>query len=491
MSRSDSHIPLLIISIAVLTAACGGGSGGGAVVDITPPTVIATDPPDNAVGVQVSDPIIATFSESILPASVTSSSFQVTDDMGNPVKGTVSTSGRRARFAPAPDALVKAAICHATLTTGITDLAGNPLAANSTWTFTTTTDAWKSTSDISPPTARLNHTAVWTGSEMIVWGGTDGLGMLNTGARYNPSNPDATAWTATADTVMDNAPLARTDHTAVWDSADKEMIVWGGDLSSGSTNSGGLYNPNPLTDAWMPTSAPPLVLNFLPRSLHTAVWTGTEMIVWGGKTSIGPMPDGAIYLPGTDSWKAITSNGAPVARFSHTAVWTGTEMIVWGGDPGGLILANSGGRFRVATNDWRPVSLTGAPSARVGHTAVWTGTEMIIWGGTTDGVTALNDGARYNPATDTWHPMQPAPIARSGHEAIWTRTEMIVWGGDNSDNSGAAYNPAHDTWRSISIIGEAPSGRTGHTAVWTGSEMIIWGGSDNTGPVSTGARYTP
>ena len=41
---------------------------------------------------------------------------------------------------------------------------------------------------------------------------------------------------------------------------------------------------------------------------------------------------GGRYNPSTDTWTA-TSTGAnvPAAREVHTAVWTGTEMIVWGG----------------------------------------------------------------------------------------------------------------------------------------------------------------
>ncbi|MGA7273314.1 MAG: hypothetical protein WBX14_00560, partial [Candidatus Udaeobacter sp.] len=49
---------------------------------------------------------------------------------------------------------------------------------DNTWTATSTTNA---------PAARFRHTGVWTGSEMIVWGGTpDGSNGLNTGGRYNP-----------------------------------------------------------------------------------------------------------------------------------------------------------------------------------------------------------------------------------------------------------------------------------------------------------------
>ncbi len=70
------------------------------------------------------------------------------------------------------------------------------------------------------PTGRTDHTAVWTGSEMIVWGGVNGMALLNTGGRYNPSTD---SWTATSTT---NAPAGRDAHTAVW--TGSEMIVWGG-----------------------------------------------------------------------------------------------------------------------------------------------------------------------------------------------------------------------------------------------------------------------
>ncbi len=60
-----------------------------------------------------------------------------------------------------------------------------------------TNDTWTPTSTPNAPAGRRSHTAVWTGSEMIVWGGYfyDGsLHWLNTGGRYNPSTD---SWTAT------------------------------------------------------------------------------------------------------------------------------------------------------------------------------------------------------------------------------------------------------------------------------------------------------
>ena len=171
------------------------------------------------------------------------------------------------------------------------------------------------------------------------------------------------------------------------------------------------------------------------RSFHTAVWTGSEMIVWGG---VGPdyRGNGGRYNPATDSWAATSTTNAPSARDFHKAVWTGSEMIVWGGFDLNLTTTNTGGRYNPGTDSWLPTSTTNAPAAREFHTAVWTGSEMIVWGGW-DGVNSSFDtGGRYNPNTDSWTATgtASAPSARSGHSAVWTGSEMIVWGGNEEQH---------------------------------------------------------
>ncbi len=105
------------------------------------------------------------------------------------------------------------------------------------------------------------------------------------------------------------------------------MIIWGGDDDSGPyLNTGGRYDPG--TDSWIATSTANTPAG---RDLHTAVWTGNEMIVWGGSYQFGLLNTGGRYDPGTDSWTATSAANAPTARFFHTAVSTGTEMVIWGG----------------------------------------------------------------------------------------------------------------------------------------------------------------
>ncbi|MDX1390030.1 MAG: hypothetical protein R3344_12620, partial [Acidobacteriota bacterium] len=140
------------------------------------------------------------------------------------------------------------------------------------------------------------------------------------------------------------------------------------------------------------------------RTNHTAVWTGAEMIVWGGGNVSGTalLDSGGRYNPATDSWTETSSAaGMPAARQFHTAVWTGTEMIVWGGSDGTDVL-DSGARYDPQTDSWASTSTgAGVPVARQLHTAVWTGSEMIVWGGS-DGTDVLDSGARYDPQTDSW-----------------------------------------------------------------------------------------
>src|SRR5438477_1698558 len=86
-----------------------------------------------------------------------------------------------------------------------------------------------------------------------------------------------------------------------------------------------------------------------------------------------------------DTWTATSLTNAPTARYGHTAVWTGSEMILWGGG------SNTGGRYNPSTDSWTATSTTNAPTARSPHTAVWTGSEMIVWGGKDCAVGVQND----------------------------------------------------------------------------------------------------
>ena len=241
------------------------------------------------------------------------------------------------------------------------------------------------------PTARNGHAAVWTGSQMVVWGGLDGA-FVNTGGRYNPAN---NTWTNTATA---SAPAVRSGAAAVW--TGTEMLVWGGVggtiVSQFALSTGGRYNPTANTWAALPNPNAPG-----PRTAHRAVWTGDEMLVWGGTDLTSELNTGGRYNRAANNWSAITTNNAPSPRTQHTAVWDGTRMIVWGGSDGAGFLP-SGGIYNPLTDGWVPTQLgTNSPPARGLHAATWTGTEMVVHGGYSA------DSSFTTFFDDTWHYTPP------------------------------------------------------------------------------------
>ena len=99
------------------------------------PTVIATDPANNAINVPLSKIITATFSTPMDPLTINFTTFTLSR-AGIPVAGTVTYSGSTATFTPAAS-LLSNSTYTATITTGAKNLAGTPLASNYVWSFST------------------------------------------------------------------------------------------------------------------------------------------------------------------------------------------------------------------------------------------------------------------------------------------------------------------------------------------------------------------
>jgi len=105
------------------------------VADVTAPTVSSAAPFNGAIGVALNSTIVANFSEAMSAASINTSTFNLKQGTTT-VSGAVSFAGQTASFIPTSN-LAPMTSYTATITTGARDLAGNPLAANMAWSFTT------------------------------------------------------------------------------------------------------------------------------------------------------------------------------------------------------------------------------------------------------------------------------------------------------------------------------------------------------------------
>jgi len=274
--------------------------------------------------------------------------------------------------------------------------------------------------------------AVWTGKEMLVFGPAD----------FQAFNPAANHWRRLP---MNAAPPGG---IVVW--TGREMIGWGGGCCGDASSEGAAYNP--VTNTRRKLARSPLA----PEQRPIGAWTGRELVLFvsGIKpTTTKPWPAqlarAAAYNPATDTWRRIAP--LPAVRTDANAVWDGREVLVVGG--------------------------TGAPRARTGERS------------------PAAVGFAYNPVTNRWRRLPRMDAGRAGAAAVWTGKRLLIWGGTTSTSSGVklmtpnqglAYDPMANRW---SPLPRAPlPGRLDPTVVWTGHAMIVWGGHRSATPAGTGSR---
>jgi hypothetical protein len=224
----------------------------------------------------------------------------------------------------------------------------------------------------------------------------------------------------------------------------------------------------PIPPGWSTLPSPPFY-----RFRGTAVWTGSELVYWGGESDFGDEVhrDGAAFDPASGTWRRLAP-GPLSARSGAAAVWTGEEVLIWGGDHAG-----DGAAYDPGEDEWRTLPAAPLPP-RTPVGAVWTGREMIVWGSVSRAASVV-EGAAYDPAVDRWRKFPPAPFALNEATAAWTGDELIVFGArldgnnwsDTEHARGAAFDPATDEWR---VLPPYPFSPQASTAVWTGNELIVW-----------------
>lgn len=117
----------------------------GTIPDLTPPTVISTNPVSNATNVELSKMISANFSKAMNPSTINGLTFLVKTGSNN-VPGVVTYSGVTAVFTP-NSSLTPGATYNVTITNSVEDVAGNAMVSDYRWSFTTIDQ-----SDVTPPT---------------------------------------------------------------------------------------------------------------------------------------------------------------------------------------------------------------------------------------------------------------------------------------------------------------------------------------------------
>jgi hypothetical protein len=155
----------------------------------------------------------------------------------------------------------------------------------------------------------------WTGRELVILPGRDPDGRAVSGAAYDPGTD---TWRK-----LGSKPEPALGAFATWDGY--ELLVTGGTHAYALSTGGLAYNPaTKRARRLRPGSG---------RSGAATVWTGRRLLVWGGQTFPGATVTaghGLSYDPIGNRWSPLPRSPLP-GRVDPTAVWTGRELIVWGG----------------------------------------------------------------------------------------------------------------------------------------------------------------
>ena len=254
----------------------------------------------------------------------------------------------------------------------------------------------------SPPEAQPSAVSVWSGRQssgrdLVLWAGESGSGTVtqNNGFTWDPNT---NAWSPMSDSPLE----ARAGSGAVF--TGSEVVIWGGygqwpELFS----DGAAYDP--ATDTWRMLPQAPLA----PASPLATVWTGEEVLVWGSTDRFGSSTEGAAYNPATNDWRNLPDAPAPINE--GTAVWTSQdpnkpqEMVIFGaqldGNNASKLDHAIGIAYNPQSNEWRKLpNVDLSPNASA---IAWTGDEIIAWD---YGMVA----AAYDPGRDRWRELPDVPL---------------------------------------------------------------------------------
>ncbi len=317
---------MLAFLIVAFVAGCGreqapsiaggpGGPGGPAIVSAVP-TVISTNPLNNAVNVSLNQKILATFNQAMGSATVIAPgtfTLAVAGAGGAAVPGTVTyvAAANTAIFAPTANLLASTKYT-ATINTAAQSAAGGALASNYVWSFTTGTIV-----DTTPPTVTLtipasgavgvptNQRIIATFNEAmdpatITAAGTFTVKVAGAGGA---AVAGTVKWAGSQATFIPTANLApSTQFTATITSAAQ-------DLSGNALGAGTVPNPWSFTTGAGPNVTQPTITLTSPANADTNV-TLNKVV---SATFSAPMDPATITAQGTYTLAVAGTGGAAIA----------------------------------------------------------------------------------------------------------------------------------------------------------------------------------
>jgi hypothetical protein len=228
----------------------------------------------------------------------------------------------------------------------------------------------------------------------------------------------------------------------VW--TGSSVIAWDGGLHRSQAGANTAFTFAPGSKTWTPTSPAPMA-----GFLSAAIWTGSEVLYFAGDHT-GMQVVG--FDPARDAWDPLPASPAGPNALS-SFMWTGRDVVVFGGmnashgvDPG----TDQAGAFDTETDTWS--TLPSALVAMSAPVAAWSGHELIVAGWSSDLLHPTTDALQtlsFDPATSTWHTLPDSGLASTetgfswdcGHPAVFSATTSTWTGVDPPMTMGTSIVP--------------------------------------------------
>ncbi len=328
---------------------------------------------------------------------------------------------------------------------------------------------------------RDSAVGVWTGSELIVWGGTDGNDYFADGASYDPQSR---AWSA-----LPTSPLsARTDSAYAW--VGGELIIWGGQDSSGQLSDGARYDPASREWSMLPTA--PLGAGELAQGF--AVGADFVVVATDPQHESGTA-QAAAFDVAHDSWQQLPDLTLPADHdlFFAVGLAAGDTLFLWAywfhsvkTGPGSFETTSGTDAYALQNGAWWSVPVEPRRGAS-SDSPLWTGTaillpaEDIYCGPCSHPINPNRPGESIDPASGSHTEIADAPSLMSAGPFVWTGGALLAVAdpGNTPTGSSGAWDPASGSWTRLPAMPLDSSG----VAVWTGDRLLVLSGSGASGGV--------
>ena len=324
-----------------------------------------------------------------------------------------------------------------------------------------------------PIAGRNGAMAVWTGTEMLVWGGVlrlnkphQTIALAADGAAYNPRTR---AWRVLA--PAPSGMLGDGGYAAAW--TGDEAVFWVGNSPTGPVG-GAVYDP--ARNTWRRLPPGPLTMS---REDYVSVWTGSELLIMGGTSGDGfASPVAAAVNPRTGAWRLLPAINRFAGLRLAGATWNGREVYASGTHSLCPQLGSSCRQnpaiffaFDPATGALHQIDLARAPQSSLAVIG-WAGSDVVL---TTTGP-GRHRIVRYDPATGIWTrgPLAPCAVNPSSYtQSYWIGSRYAV---GCAPSGLEIYDPSTNAWTVLDAGPSPLSSRDGSAITWTGTELIAWSG---------------